>query len=145
MRRRSDGSSRRVHRGHILAEETDEAAGRAQRQKQQAQQRCLAGARRAGEEAELARLQREGNVLQHLRPVAIAQTHIFQSNQDRDLLASRRSSLAAAHVTFVASRCRTSRQSLNASLTLLDVSSVGRPAWRLCRSPCSNCIDRHDK
>ena len=87
--------------------------------------------------------------------MAIAQTHIFQSYQEPGLLASRRSSLAMAHVTFVASRCRTSRQSLKTSLTLLDVKLTERPARGL-RPPrriaqgmkmivsCPSCATRYE-
>ena len=51
-----------------------------QRQEQQAQQRGLAGAGGAGEELEGMRLDAEGEVAQDLRPQAVAQADILESD-----------------------------------------------------------------
>src|SRR4029453_16995096 len=68
-------------------EHAHEAARRRHRQEQEAQKRRLAGTRRAGEEAEFARRQNEGDLPEDFRPVPIAQAHILKSNQRRMLLA----------------------------------------------------------
>ena len=49
-----------------------------QREKQQAQQRGLAGAGRAGEELEGMRLDAEGEVAQDLRPQPVAQAYVLE-------------------------------------------------------------------
>ena len=66
------------HGDDILVEQADHAAARPQRQIEQLQQRRLAGAGRAGEEIEAARLQREGQVRQGLGAGAVAQADIVE-------------------------------------------------------------------
>src|SRR5664279_1008517 len=64
-----------------MAEQVDQAAGRPQRQKQQPQQRGLAGAGRTGEKLEGVRRDQETEVAQNLRAEPVAQTDIFEPNQ----------------------------------------------------------------
>ena len=54
-----------------------------QRKEQQAQQRGLAGARRPGEKLEGMRFDVEGEVAQDLRPQAVAQTYVLESDHAR--------------------------------------------------------------
>ena len=68
-------------RRDILAEHGDQAARRFQRHEQQAQQRSLAGARRAGQELERPRCNVEADITQNLRAHPIAQTDILKTNQ----------------------------------------------------------------
>ena len=68
MRRRSVASASLRQRRDVVAEQGDQPARRLQRQKQQPQQRGLAGAGRPGEELEGMRLDAEREVAQHLRP-----------------------------------------------------------------------------
>src|SRR5581483_9650412 len=63
-----------------LVEHGDQAAGRAQRQEQEAQQRRLAGARWAGEELERPAVEPEGQVAQHLRAEPVAQADILEQD-----------------------------------------------------------------
>ncbi len=65
-----------VERGGILAEQGDAAAGRLQRQQQQAQQRGLARTGGAGEEVECAGFDPECEIAQDLWALAIAQADI---------------------------------------------------------------------
>ena len=66
--------------GHVAAEDGDEAPGRLQRQQDEPQQRRLAGSRRAGEELERMRLDAEAEVLENLRPHAVAQADILETH-----------------------------------------------------------------
>ena len=52
-----------AERGDIAAEEIDQAAGRAQGEEQQLQQRGFSGARGAGEKAETAAVESETDIL----------------------------------------------------------------------------------
>ena len=65
----------------VLAEQIDEAARRPNRQKQQPQQRGLAGARGTGEKLEGMRRNQESKVAQNLRAEPVPQTDIFEPNQ----------------------------------------------------------------
>ena len=65
----------------VLAEQIDEAAGRPQRQEQQAQQRRLAGAGRAGQELEGMGGDQESEVAQNLRTESVTQADIFEPDQ----------------------------------------------------------------
>ena len=67
-------------RRDVMAELGDQPARRLERQEQQAQQRGLAGAGGAGEELEGMRLDAEREVAQDLRPHAVAQAHILESD-----------------------------------------------------------------
>src|SRR5262249_61479686 len=69
-----------VERGDVVAEQRDQAAGRAQREEQQAHQRGLAGARRPGQELKRVRLDAEAEVAQDLRPQSVAQADILKSD-----------------------------------------------------------------
>src|SRR3954447_9250509 len=64
----------------VLAEQVDEAACRPNRQKQQPQQRGLAGARGTGEKLEGMRRNQESKVAQNLRAEPVPQTDIFEPN-----------------------------------------------------------------
>ena len=81
MRRRSDGQVGLGEVGHFAAEHRDQAARRLQRQEEQADQRRLAGAGRAGQELERLRRDVEGQVAQHFRPHAVAQADVFEADQ----------------------------------------------------------------
>ena len=83
MRRRSVASASLRQGRDVVAEQGDQAARRLQRQEQQPQQRGLAGAGRAGEELERMRLDAEGEVAQDLRPQAVAQADILESDHAR--------------------------------------------------------------
>jgi RNA polymerase sigma-54 factor len=61
----------------LMAQHSDDAARRPQRQSDHPQERRLAGAGRAGEKLEGAGRHVKGDVLQRLRSVAVAQTDIF--------------------------------------------------------------------
>src|SRR4051794_25233257 len=65
----------------VVTEQIDEAARRAMREEQQAQQRGLAGAGRAGEKLERMRRDLEVEVAQDLGPQAVTQSDIFEPNQ----------------------------------------------------------------
>ncbi|KAH2824480.1 hypothetical protein KXV85_000749, partial [Aspergillus fumigatus] len=67
--------------GDVMAEQIDQAAGRPVGEEQQAQQRGLAGAGRAGEELEGMRRDLEVEVAQDLRPQTVTQSDIFEPNQ----------------------------------------------------------------
>jgi hypothetical protein len=69
--------------GQILAEQRNQAARRALGHIDQAQQGGLAGARRAGEEMERARLEAQGDVAQHLRPPAVSHADILEPHHRR--------------------------------------------------------------
>ena len=84
----ADAAAQRRHRvlrqrGDVVAELGDQPARRLEREKQQAQQRGLAGAGRAGEELEGMRLDAEREVAQDLRPQAVAQAYILESDHPR--------------------------------------------------------------
>ena len=72
-----------VERSGVAPEQRDQPAGRLQREQDQPQQRGLSGARRAGEELEALRPDREGDVLQDLGPEVVAQAHILETDQTR--------------------------------------------------------------
>ena len=80
MRRRSAGERVAGDADDVAAEERDQPAGRLHGQEDQPQQRRLAGARRAGQELERVRLDREGEVAQDLRPHAVAHADILELN-----------------------------------------------------------------
>src|SRR6185295_726604 len=64
----------------VVVENGEQTARGPQRKKQQPQQRRLAGARRPGQELERLRLDFEVEVAQHLRPQAIPQSRILESD-----------------------------------------------------------------
>jgi len=74
------GQGLALHRRNIGAEQRNQTPGRAQREKEQAQQAGLAGTRRSGEKMKRAPRDVERNVAQHFRPHAVAQPHIFKSD-----------------------------------------------------------------
>src|SRR3979411_1692496 len=65
----------------VMTEQIDQAAGRPQRQKQQPQQRGLAGAGRSGQELEGMGGDQETKVAQNLRAKPVTQSYIFEPNQ----------------------------------------------------------------
>jgi hypothetical protein len=72
-----------VERRNIVTELGDQPPGRLQREKQQLEQRRLARPRWPGQELERMRLDAEREVAQDLRPQAIAQPYILESNHSR--------------------------------------------------------------
>src|SRR5215207_5161925 len=68
---------------HLLAEYGHEAARRPHRHQDQAQQRRLAGAGRAGQELERTRLDREGEIAQDLGVHAVADADILETHHRR--------------------------------------------------------------
>jgi hypothetical protein len=64
--------------GDVVAEHRDQAARRLERHEQEAQQRGLAGAGRAGQELEGAGRDAKGAVAQHLLPDAVAQADVLE-------------------------------------------------------------------
>src|SRR5271168_613408 len=71
-----------VESGRILAEYLDRAARRAQRQEHQAQDRRLAGARRAGEELKALRVDAEIEISYDLGAHAVAQADILEAQHE---------------------------------------------------------------
>ena len=65
---------------HVMPEQRDQAAGRADRKEEQPQQRGLAGAGRPGQELERMRLDPEREITQHLRPEPVTQANILESD-----------------------------------------------------------------
>ncbi len=74
------GQFRPADRRYVAAEEGEQAAGRPERQEEQANQRGLAGAGGAGEELERLRLDLEGQIAQHFRSHAVAQSDILETD-----------------------------------------------------------------
>src|SRR6202035_5864817 len=70
-----------AEQGDVMAEQINQAAGWAQRQEQQPQQRGLAGAGGAGEELEGMGGDQEIKVAQNLRAKPVTQSDIFEPNQ----------------------------------------------------------------
>ena len=70
---------------HVLVEEMQAAGGRPLGAIDEAQKRRLAGAARAGEIVERARVKPQGDVAQHLRSRAVAHRDILEPNQARFL------------------------------------------------------------
>jgi hypothetical protein len=66
-----------------MAELGDQAARWLEREKQQAQQRGLAGPRRSGEKLKGMRLDTEREVAQHLRTETVTKTYVFESDHAR--------------------------------------------------------------
>ena len=72
-------------RGGVAAEHADQPARRLQRQKQQAQQRGLAGAGGASQKLERVWLYPEGEILQDFRSRTVSQTDILEADHSSDL------------------------------------------------------------
>ena len=72
-----------VKGGRIAAEQCDEATRRLEREKDQAQQSRLTGARGPGEELEGLRCDIEAEILKDFSSHSIAQTDVFESDQGK--------------------------------------------------------------
>ena len=68
---------------HVVAEQGNEAARRLEGEIEQAQQRCLAGARRTGEELKRMGVDPEGQVAQDLCSKSVTQAHVLESDHAR--------------------------------------------------------------
>jgi hypothetical protein len=109
----------------VMAEQIDQPAGRPQREKQQPQQRGLAGAGRTGEELEGVWGNQETEVAQNLRAEPVTQTDIFEPNQAqlRSMWGPTRSLKPGARNSLVSLRLR-AQQSGCASVMVSDSLTV---------------------
>ena len=98
----------------VAAEQGDEAARRPERQKDQAQQGRLTGARGPGEELEGLRCDIEAEILQDLGPHSIAQTDVLESDQGepRFVLESPVPSSVKSAAQIYAKSCRADNRAL---------------------------------